>query len=236
MKALILTSGMGKRLSPLTDKTHKSLIEVDGRPILGRILDMLVKNKIFNVVITTGYFNRKVISFVKKNYPRLKPEFIYNKRFESTNYIYSMWLARKKLTDDDILYLHSDLFFDPKLVKRLLKSNNSCVLVNRRYKSEKDFNARILHGQVKRIWIRLPQKKCRFCLPIYKFKKDDFTIWMKRINKMVRSGETGVYAEAALNQVINKINLYPIFFDRRIGMEIDDFDDLQRAEKLLKRI
>lgn len=236
MKALILASGVGRRLFPLTEKIPKPLIEIDGKPILGRIIDMLLKNKINEVIVTTGCFNRKIIGFVKKNYPKLKVEFVYNNKFDSTNYIYSMWLARKYLEDDDILYLHSDLLFDPMLVKRLLKHPGSCVLVNRRYKSEKDFNARVLHGLVKRIWVKLPQEKCRFCLPIYKFKKEDFAIWMKRINKMIRSGETGVYAEAALNQVINKIKLYPVFFDRRIGMEIDDFDDLQRAERLLKRI
>lgn len=233
MKALILASGTGKRLLPLTAKTHKCLIEIDGKPILERILDMLVKNKIYNVVITTGFFNRKVIAYVKKNYPKLKPEFVYNNKFDSTNYIYSMWLARKKLKNDDVLYLHSDLFFDSKLVKRLLKTNDSCVLVNRRYKSEKDFNARILHGRIKRIMTRLPQKKCRFCLPIYKFNQNDFSVWIKKIDKMVRAGETSAYAEAALNQITNKIKLVPVFFDRRIGMEIDDFDDLKKAEKLL---
>lgn len=232
MKALILASGTGKRLLPLTAKTHKCLIEIDGKPILERILDMLVKNKIYNIVITTGFFNRKVIAYVKKNYPKLKPEFVYNNKFDSTNYIYSMWLARKKLKNDDVLYLHSDLFFDSKLVKRLLKTNDSCVLVNKNISSNKDFNARIENNLVREIGVRIHGEYTRFCLPVYKLLKSDFEQWMKKIDEYINMGKNSCYAELALNELLNDLKFIPIYFDKEVGMEIDDFEDLSKAETL----
>ena len=39
MNALILIAGVARRLAPLTDTTHKALLPVGGRPILGRMLD-----------------------------------------------------------------------------------------------------------------------------------------------------------------------------------------------------
>src|SRR5918998_75936 len=60
MKAIILAAGIGRRMLPLTDDCHKTLSEVGGRAILGRILDGLEANGITEVYIVTGYRSDKV--------------------------------------------------------------------------------------------------------------------------------------------------------------------------------
>ena len=60
MKAIILAAGIGRRMLPLTDDCHKTLLEVGGRTILGRILDGLEANGITEVYIVTGYRSDKV--------------------------------------------------------------------------------------------------------------------------------------------------------------------------------
>ena len=45
MRAILLAAGMGTRLRPLTLDTPKSLIEVNGKPLLERQVEFLKENK-----------------------------------------------------------------------------------------------------------------------------------------------------------------------------------------------
>lgn len=55
MRAMILAAGKGERMRPLTDKTPKPLLVVDGRPLLMHHLQALSMAGIKQVVINTWY-------------------------------------------------------------------------------------------------------------------------------------------------------------------------------------
>ena len=55
MKALILAAGFGSRLAPITDNLPKSLVPVNGTPILFKQIDNLLKNGIKDITIVSGY-------------------------------------------------------------------------------------------------------------------------------------------------------------------------------------
>ena len=59
MKAIILASGEGKRLRPLTDNLPKPLIKIGDKTILGHQLDNLIRCHIRDIIITTGPFEDK---------------------------------------------------------------------------------------------------------------------------------------------------------------------------------
>jgi choline kinase len=151
MKALILASGEGKRLRPLTYKTPKPLLKIiEDKTILDYQMDNLIGCGINDIIITTGPFEDKIKEHVEKNYPDLNVSYVHNPRYETTNYIYSLWLT-KDLIDDDIILLHGDLLFDKKLLERLINEKcENCVLVNRTINPpEKDFKAVIETGDTK---------------------------------------------------------------------------------------
>ncbi|MDR2527130.1 MAG: NTP transferase domain-containing protein, partial [Rickettsiales bacterium] len=56
-KAVILAAGIGSRLDPITQTTPKSLIMVDGRPILDYQISAYIKSGIrqSNIAIVIGY-------------------------------------------------------------------------------------------------------------------------------------------------------------------------------------
>ena len=54
MQALILAAGCGKRLRPLTDYVPKSLVEVNGIPLLVNALECLSGRGIEEVLIVIG--------------------------------------------------------------------------------------------------------------------------------------------------------------------------------------
>ena len=55
MKALILAAGLGTRLAPITDDRPKSLVPVNGKPILFKQIENLLKNGITDITVVSGY-------------------------------------------------------------------------------------------------------------------------------------------------------------------------------------
>jgi len=232
MKAMILASGIGKRLMPLTKDKPKCLIEINNHTILGRLLKQIADSGINEIITTTGPFENKIKGFVEDNFPDLKVIYVKNPKFDTTNYIYSMWLTRE-LIDDDILLMHGDMIFDNYLLKKLLGSKNkTCVLVNNKMKvPEKDFKCRIEEGLIREIGVDVFGENAFFLAPIYKFSKEDFLKWIDRIENFVVSGKVNAYAEDAFNEISDEIDLNPVYYQNEFCMEVDDFEDLETARK-----
>lgn len=67
MKAMILAAGLGTRLKPWTDLHPKALAEVEGKPVLGRLIDKLVKYGFFDVTVNIHHFGEQIIDYIKTN-------------------------------------------------------------------------------------------------------------------------------------------------------------------------
>ncbi len=70
MRALILAAGLGTRLRPITDHVPKCLVQIQGRPLLGYWLDMLLPNGIDRILINTHYLPQAVQAFVAQSHWR----------------------------------------------------------------------------------------------------------------------------------------------------------------------
>ena len=129
MKAIILAAGTASRLRPLTLHTPKSLLKVGERTLLQRSMDALIKAGIRDFVIVTGYLHEKIEDFVRQTYgDSIKVCFIHNKDYETTNNIYSLWLARPEAEGEEVLLLDSDLLYDAQIVARVLADEHDNVL------------------------------------------------------------------------------------------------------------
>lgn len=123
---------MASRLRPLTETTPKCLLKVGERCLLERSMDVLIENGISDFVIVTGYLHEMIETFVAQKYgDTIKVTFIYNNVYESTNNIYSLWLARPEVEGKEMLLLDSDLLYDPQIVTRVLAddSDNTLTLI-----------------------------------------------------------------------------------------------------------
>ncbi len=129
MKAVILAAGMASRLRPLTEHTPKCLLKVGERSLLQRSIDALKNNGILDYVIVTGYLHEMIEAFVAEEYgSSINVTFIQNEVFDSTNNIYSLWLARPEAEGEEILLLDSDLLYDPEIIARVLADDAENVL------------------------------------------------------------------------------------------------------------
>ena len=236
MKAIILASGIGSRLMPLTESIPKCLARLNGKTILDFQIEFLVNCGIKKIIITTGHLEEKIKEHMKAKYPDIEAVYVYNPEYRNTNYIYSLWLA-KDFIDDDALLLHSDLVFDESLLKRAIMSSSDCVLVNNKIKPpEKDFKALVENGMVKKIGVKVFGPNAFFCLPLYKCSRNYFMAWFSAMEEMIKKGGLKCYAEDAFNEFSGKLELRPVYFGDEFGMEIDDFEDLEKARRHFAKI
>jgi len=131
MKALILNSGLGSRMGDIT-KTHpKCMTDIpNNETIISRQLRLLAQAGIKDVIITTGYFNEVLVDYCHSLNLPLNYTFVYNPEYASTNYIYSIYLAKGLLENDDILLLHGDLVFLDSVLKDIIDCDKSCMKVS----------------------------------------------------------------------------------------------------------
>ncbi len=123
MKAIILAAGLGRRMRPLSDSTHKTLLPIAGTTILDRLLASLRDCGVSDICMVTGYRSEELTRFVRDRFPDLNVEFVHNARYETTNNVFSMALALESITvDDDILLIESDLIVDPRVMQQIVET------------------------------------------------------------------------------------------------------------------
>jgi len=233
MKVIILNAGTGKRLGSLTKHNPKCLIKItDKETILDLQLKTFNECNLVDLVMLTGPFEDKIKTYISENYPTLNVQYMQNPVYNKTNYIYSIYLL-KDVINDDVILLHGDLIFSKLILEQLINSKEkNCVPVNKEIKTpKKDFKALIVNEKIIRIGVDIFGPNCAFLAPLYKLSKQFFKIWLNQIEKFIKQNKVDCYAEDALNEILDKLDLKPIYIDDIGCMEIDDFEDLEVIKK-----
>jgi len=240
MKAVILAAGAGTRLRPLTDRLPKCLLEVGGKPLLGRALESLAGRGLTEVLCVTGYREERIRRFVSREYPRMRIAFIANPAYASTNNLFSLWLTRRCLKDEEMLLLDSDIFFDPGILDLLLNSSHDDVLaVNRtRPLDREEVKVRVDRDQnVLEIGKELdPALAWGESIGIEKFGRRFVGEVFAEADRLVRSEHrVGIFYEAAFQRLIDR-GMHPRAIDTGDlpVVEIDTIDDLELARSILR--
>lgn len=234
MKALILNSGMGKRMGVLTSEHPKCMTELlHGETILSRQLRLLEEQGIRQVVITTGLFDQVLVDYCNSLNLNLDYTFVYNQQYAQTNYIYSMELAKQEL-DDDILLMHGDLVFTKPVLEQVLASKTSCMTVSTAVPlPEKDFKAVLGEdGWIQKVGIEFFESAVA-AQPLYLLKQKDWTVWKYAISEFCARGERSCYAENALNTVSDRCKIYALDVKNALCQEIDTPEDLEKIKGIL---
>ena len=213
MKCIILNSGMGTRLEELTENNPKSLVKLhNNETILSRAISIIS---------------------IDVNFPDFNFTYVHNPFYNKTNYIKSIDLIPDM--DDDIILLHGDLVFNQKTAEKVINSNKSCVVIDSTINIPKDdFKAKIEDDTVKYIGVDYFENDAVACQPFYKLKNNDWKTWKNKIRDFCENGKTNVYAENALNELTNDINIYALDLEGLLCMEVDNKNDLKKVKEILK--
>ncbi|MCE2993282.1 MAG: NTP transferase domain-containing protein [Candidatus Jidaibacter sp.] len=106
--ALILSAGFGTRLRPITDNTPKALVEVDGVPMLDRIISQIKRSGINKIYVNSHYLSDKLHDHIKANHTDVVISF--------EPYILETGGGALKVMQDhnidEMLIVNCDAFFD----------------------------------------------------------------------------------------------------------------------------
>lgn len=242
MQAIILAAGMGKRLKELTRNNTKCMVEVNGVTLIDRVLHQLERLSLEKIVLVVGYEGQKLMDYVAALKIKTPIVFVDNPIYDKTNNIYSLYLAKEYLLQDDTLLLESDLIFEDSLLQLLLDDPRDTLALVDKYESWMDGTClKLLPDDT--IVDFVPGKQFRFeeiseyykTVNIYKFGKafsrDRYVPFLDAYSKALGNNE---YYEQVL-RVITMLDNPGIKAKRLNGQkwyEIDDIQDLDIASSI----
>lgn len=228
MKALILNSGMGTRMGKETKERPKCMAVLTGEEtILSRQLGQLCKAGIQEVVMTTGYCSDILMEYCNQIARDMHITYVKNEKYDTTNYIYSIYQARQYL-EDDILLLHGDLVFEDSVLKDVLDKKESCMVVDSTLElPEKDFKAVVVDNSIFKVGIKFFEQAVA-AQPLYKILKTDWMVWLAEIEVFCGQGNVNCYAENAYNEISRQCEIIPLDIKGRLCSEIDTMEDKER--------
>ena len=138
MQAIILAAGMGKRLGEYTKNNTKCMVPVNGTRLIDRLLGQLSKLHLNRVVIVVGYEGKKLMDYLGDSYQGLKIEYVDNPVYDKTNNIYSLFLAREKMIEDETILVESDLIFQDGMFDLLVNNPYPNLALVAKYESWMD--------------------------------------------------------------------------------------------------
>ena len=114
MKAIFIAAGRGSRLGSLTEDLPKPLVDINGKSIIERQIELLRKKNIDDIIIVTGYKKEK---FEFKNV-----KYIFNPNFLIDEQAGSLMSARQKFSGD-VLIMFGDILFDEHILQQVFDSS-----------------------------------------------------------------------------------------------------------------
>lgn len=246
MKAIIIAAGYGSRMGNLTKKIPKGLLQINGKSILQRQIDLFLKKNICDIVIITGPYTNFGFNDVL---------YINDENYAEHDVLGSL-MAAKSVFHGNVITSYSDIIFEGKILDQLLNFQGD-IGIPIDLDWEKSYEGRIQHPKSEadnvllKDWKIIQIKKNisskkdneiigEFLGPIV-FSENGSKIFVE-IYKKIRKSHKGKFHDAPslkkayltdmLQELINQnVEISPIIINGN-WCEIDTPQDLERAKKL----
>ncbi len=230
--ALLLAAGTGSRLRPLTLDAPKCLTVVGGKPILGRLIENLREQGIQKLIVVTGYLENRIREFLQQHKGNMQVEYVFNPVYQTTNNIYSLWLARQAIKEPFLL-VECDLVFDPCLLNEMLQPNKIAISNILPWMNGTTVELNGDKGVSSFEVGQDPDNKPRYkTVNIYSLSLDSWNKIADRLGDYISDERLGEYYEVVFSDMITEgsLNFDAVFFDENRWYEVDHLEDLNMAE------
>lgn len=239
--AVILAAGPGKRLVPHTRSIPKALILVGKHPILHYQLFSLQDNNILQVAIVLGFMAEAIKAYALTHFPKIHFDFVVNPDFSTTNTLYSLALAAKKIQQNKtVLLLNGDVLYEPTLIAKILATEDEKSYTAVQFKPCGKEEIKILlnkNGSISLLNKKISsQKAVGESIGINKF-TPAFWVALKKNLHSLKNNFTYEYFEFAVEKTISQgKELFPLDITDSKAIEIDFLSDLKEARKQYPKI
>tara|TARA_B100000989_G_scaffold86819_1_gene62509 strand:- start:137 stop:1195 length:1059 start_codon:yes stop_codon:yes gene_type:complete len=115
---LIFAGGKGVRMGKKYSDIPKSIIEVDGKALIQRVIENLTSQGFSNISIALNHKSKKIVNYLNKNLPDHSFNYIFEKNpLGTAGSLFE--LIKKKEIEENILAINSDILFETNLTKFL---------------------------------------------------------------------------------------------------------------------
>lgn len=242
MQAIILAAGKGKRLGELTKNHTKCMVEVGGIRLIERVLRILDKKSLSRIIIVVGYQYENLISFVNSLKIHTPIEYIVNEVYNKTNNIFSLFLAKERMMQEDTLLLESDLIFEERLIDLLIEDERDTLALVDKFENWMDGTC-IVVDKEDNITDFIPGKLLEYkdkehyykTVNIYKFSAEfSRQIYVPFLEAYAKAMGNNEYYETVIKLILllDKSTMKAKRLSGELWYEIDDIQDLDIAGTL----
>ena len=245
MQALILADREIIGLTGLGNSNEPWMVEIDGVPIIERMLTQLDNSVVSRIILITRDNKESLIEFTKRLNLKTELVFLENKFYKESKSIYSIFLGREYLSMDDTVILNSQLVLEDNLLESILETDGECVVSVDIYKNWMtgkpvfvDGNARVLSvGQEPQMASTLQLNSYRMvgiCKFDMNFTKKYFVPVLETIIDV--QGDSLEYSEP-LNVIAmsNDTRIKALRVSNAVWREINNTEDINQATILFSK-
>lgn len=237
MKAVILAAGVGTRLKPITNNIPKCLVKVMNKPILQYQIESYLYAGIKDLIIVAGYLSDKIEVFLQKKYFGIADiKIIYNENFKTTNNMYSLYLTQF-LLNDCFIVSNADVVMPLDMIKYIVTSEyENCIAVQKNNYNNESMKIKVDRNVIRTISKTINRENSYgTSIDIYRFGNTAKNKLFNIINEIIEiKKDKNLWTEVAINMLVSQINFYPLDIKNRYWYEIDNFEDLKKAEEIIR--
>jgi choline kinase len=238
VKAVILSAGRGRRLSPLTDTRPKCLLSVGGKSVLEWQVQMLSRCGVGRITVVTGFGAELVEETLSaQDLPGTELRTLFNPRYDVSDNLISCWAARDEMKEDFIL-LNGDTLFEPGVAARLLAGGRAPVNVavcSKRFYDADDMKVQCDDGVLRQIGKGLaPAETDAESIGMLLFRGEGPRLFCEALDRAVTSAQAvrqwylSVVHAMAAEGIVGAVSV-----DGLEWAEIDYIRDLETAEQMV---
>ena len=242
MQAIILAAGMGKRLGEYTQNNTKCMVRVGGETLVERVLGQLDKLQLSRIIIVIGYKGAELKEYLSTVSVQTPLVFVENPIYDKTNNIYSLYLAKDYMREQDTLVLESDIIMEDAVLKKLVNHPYPDLALVDKYESWMDGTV-VTIDEENRIQRFIPNSQFRYeeipdyykTVNIYKFSQQFsehmYVPFLEAYSAALGNNE---YYEQVLRVItmLDNSTLRALPLEGEQWYEIDDVQDLDIAESI----
>lgn len=234
----MLAAGVGRRLGPEGETRPKALIEVGGRTLLARHLEVLRRVGISELVLGIGHLGDMIEAELRRLGAGDWVRTVLNPHYAEGSVVTLAALARDLAAGGDVLLMDADVLYDRRLIRRLLETRHrNCFLLDRNIEpGDEPVKICVRDGEIVDFHKKVKAAHDFYgeSVGFFRFSEEMGRELARRAGTYMAAGRRGEWYEEAIRDLLIESSPGTFGYEDVTGLpwiEIDFPEDVERARR-----